>query len=164
MERSRPWQLPADDARQLLLNFAQAPGYLETVQATMVDVPTRLDRITCPVLLLQGTADPLVSMQSPRFLSLGRRARIDLAAPPHGGSPDGPAAPDTDGADEHRLTPREREVLALLADGRTNRQIADALFISAKTASVHVSNILAKLGVANRGEAAALAHRLHLTG
>ena len=95
--------------------------------------------------------------------SLGRRARIDLAAPPDGGSPDGPAAPETDGA-ELGLTPREREVLALLADGRTNRQIADALFISAKTASVHVSNILAKLGVANRGEAAAVAHRLHLTG
>ena len=65
MERSRPWQLPADDARQLLLDFAQAPGYLETVQATMADVPTRLEHITCPVLLLQGTADPLVSMQSP---------------------------------------------------------------------------------------------------
>ncbi|MFL5879456.1 MAG: LuxR C-terminal-related transcriptional regulator, partial [Actinomycetota bacterium] len=58
----------------------------------------------------------------------------------------------------------EREVLGLVADGRSNRQIAEALFISAKTASVHVSNILAKLGVANRGEAAAVAHRLHLTG
>ncbi|WP_370531819.1 LuxR C-terminal-related transcriptional regulator [Streptomyces venezuelae] len=46
--------------------------------------------------------------------------------------------------------------------GRTNRQIAEELFISPKTASVHVSNILAKLGVAGRGEAAALAHRLHL--
>jgi len=66
--------------------------------------------------------------------------------------------------DELGLTPREREVLALVADGRTNRQIAEALFISAKTASVHVSNILAKLGVANRAEAAAVAHRLHLTG
>jgi DNA-binding CsgD family transcriptional regulator len=66
-------------------------------------------------------------------------------------------------SDELGLTPREREVLALIADGRTNRQIAEALFISAKTASVHVSNILAKLGVANRGEAAAVAHRLHLT-
>jgi DNA-binding NarL/FixJ family response regulator len=55
-------------------------------------------------------------------------------------------------------------VLALLADGRTNRQIAEALFISVKTASVHVSNILAKLGVTNRGEAAAVAHRLRLTG
>ena len=66
--------------------------------------------------------------------------------------------------DELGLTPREREVLALVADGRTNRQIAEALFISAKTASVHVSNILAKLRVTNRGEAAAVAHRLHLTG
>lgn len=55
------------------------------------------------------------------------------------------------------LTPREREVLNLLALGRSNRQIADELFISAKTASVHVSNILAKLGVTTRGEAAARA-------
>jgi pimeloyl-ACP methyl ester carboxylesterase len=47
MERSRPWQLAAEDAGQLLLDFAQAPGYLETVQAAMVDVPMRLDRITC---------------------------------------------------------------------------------------------------------------------
>jgi DNA-binding CsgD family transcriptional regulator/tetratricopeptide (TPR) repeat protein len=58
------------------------------------------------------------------------------------------------------LSPREREVLALVAVGRSNRQIAEELFISPKTASVHVSNILAKLGVSNRGEAAAVAHRL----
>ncbi len=57
------------------------------------------------------------------------------------------------------LTDREREVLHRVAEGRTNRQIADDLFISPKTASVHVSNILAKLGVASRGEAAAFAHR-----
>ena len=55
-------------------------------------------------------------------------------------------------------------MLALLAEGRTNRQIAEALFISRKTASMHVSNILAKLGVANRGGAAAVAHRHHLSG
>jgi DNA-binding NarL/FixJ family response regulator len=60
------------------------------------------------------------------------------------------------------LTPRELEVLRLVAEGRSNRQIAEALFISAKTASVHVSNILAKLGVASRVEAAAVAHRLEL--
>jgi DNA-binding CsgD family transcriptional regulator len=60
------------------------------------------------------------------------------------------------------LTPREQEVLRLVAEGRSNREIADALFISSKTASVHVSNILAKLGVSGRGEAAATAHRLHL--
>src|SRR5438874_3830795 len=57
------------------------------------------------------------------------------------------------------LTPREREVLSLVANGRTNRQIAAELFITDKTASVHVSNILSKLGASNRGEAAALAHR-----
>jgi DNA-binding NarL/FixJ family response regulator len=53
-------------------------------------------------------------------------------------------------------------VLQLVADGRSNPQIAEALFISRKTASVHVSNILGKLGVASRGEAAAVAHRLGL--
>ena len=57
------------------------------------------------------------------------------------------------------LTPRELEVLRLVAEGRTNGEIGAALFISTKTASVHVSNILAKLGVAGRGEAAAIAHR-----
>ncbi|WP_067491655.1 ATP-binding protein [Actinomadura hibisca] len=60
------------------------------------------------------------------------------------------------------LTPREVEVLRLVAEGQSNRDIAAALFISAKTASVHVSNILGKLGVASRGEAAATAHRLGL--
>ena len=62
------------------------------------------------------------------------------------------------------LTEREREVLLLLAAGRSNPQIAGALFISPKTASVHVSNILAKLGVDSRVEAAAVAHRLGVTG
>ncbi len=60
------------------------------------------------------------------------------------------------------LTPRELEVLRLVTLGRTNRDIAAELFISAKTVSVHVSNILAKLGVTTRGEAAAAAHRLSL--
>jgi DNA-binding CsgD family transcriptional regulator len=60
------------------------------------------------------------------------------------------------------LTQREAEVLALIAEGRTNRRIGQALFITPKTASVHVSRILAKLGVSGRGEAAAVAHRLGL--
>lgn len=55
------------------------------------------------------------------------------------------------------LTPREQEILALLALGRSNGQIGRQLFISTKTASVHVSNILSKLGVGSRGEAVAVA-------
>ena len=61
------------------------------------------------------------------------------------------------------LTPRELEVLLLVAEGRTNRAIGEVLFMSEKTASVHVSRILAKLGVGGRVEAAAVAHRLGLT-
>ncbi|WP_460365582.1 response regulator transcription factor, partial [Actinocorallia lasiicapitis] len=62
-------------------------------------------------------------------------------------------------AASHGLTPREREVLRELVAGRPNREIAQELFISAKTVSVHVSNILAKLGASSRGEAVAHAHR-----
>jgi DNA-binding CsgD family transcriptional regulator len=58
------------------------------------------------------------------------------------------------------LTAREREVLALMADGRTNREIAAALYIAEKTASVHVSHILAKLGVRSRVQAVAVAHQV----
>jgi DNA-binding NarL/FixJ family response regulator len=57
------------------------------------------------------------------------------------------------------LTPREEEVLALVAAGRSNKEIASRLFISTKTVSVHVSNILAKLGAAGRTEAVAIARR-----
>ncbi len=60
---------------------------------------------------------------------------------------------------DEALTPREREILALVAEGRSNREIADRLYISAKTVSVHVSNILAKLAVGGRTEAAAVARR-----
>ncbi|MBV6699176.1 AAA family ATPase [Kitasatospora aureofaciens] len=71
-----------------------------------------------------------------------------------------PVAPE--GPQGLGLTPRETEVLHLVAQGRSNRAIGEELFISAKTAGVHVSNILAKLGAASRTEAAALAHRRRL--
>lgn len=66
-------------------------------------------------------------------------------------------------ADPFGLSPREREVLALIAEGMTNREIGEALFISDKTVGVHVGNILAKLGVSGRVEAATVAVRLGLT-
>jgi ATP/maltotriose-dependent transcriptional regulator MalT len=97
-------------------------------------------------------ASPLADLLGPGLLrqqvdALARRLGVDL----------GPATAGDESA--FGLTDREREVLSLVAAGRSNRQIADELFISPKTASVHVSNILAKLGVSTRGEAAALAHR-----
>ncbi len=58
---------------------------------------------------------------------------------------------------DYGLTPREQEVLALLVQGRSNPEIADALSVSRATAKAHVSNILSKLGVANRAEAVAVA-------
>ena len=62
-------------------------------------------------------------------------------------------------ADSLELTPREVQVLELIAQGLSNRQIGEKLFISAKTASVHVSAILRKLGAASRTEAVFLASR-----
>ncbi|MEV5875710.1 AAA family ATPase [Streptomyces sp. NPDC052101] len=87
---------------------------------------------------------------------LAQRARLTLI-----GTPRQALAP-ADPAAALGLTSRERDVLRLVSVGRTNRQIAEELFISPKTASVHVSNILGKLGVSGRGEAAATAHRLGL--
>ncbi len=67
-------------------------------------------------------------------------------------------------ADTFGLSRREHEVLALISEGRTNREIGERLFISQKTVGVHVGNILAKLGVSGRVEAAAVAIRLGLAG
>ena len=95
---------------------------------------------------------------------LARRARLQLSD----GSADGAAAADGGVASQAEelpfgLTARELQVLALIAEGATNRQIGASLFMAEKTASVHVSRILSKLGVKSRTQAAAVAHRLHLT-
>jgi ATP/maltotriose-dependent transcriptional regulator MalT len=91
--------------------------------------------------------------------ALATRSRLDL-------SPDDPAAsahaPSPGPEDPFGLTRRERDVLPLLVKGRTNRQIAEELFISENTAGVHVSNILGKLGATTRTEAAGIAARLGL--
>jgi ATP/maltotriose-dependent transcriptional regulator MalT len=93
--------------------------------------------------------------------ALIRRARLRTAEPSNGAAAAATAAAEAQPDELVRLglTAREGEVLRLVADGRSNSQIAEVLFISRKTASVHVSNILSKLGVSTRVEAAALAHR-----
>jgi DNA-binding CsgD family transcriptional regulator/tetratricopeptide (TPR) repeat protein len=97
---------------------------------------------------------------------LAERARLALADSGQSDGDGGVAAESVNGAPEEDpfgLTPRERQVLALIAEGATNRQIGAALFMAEKTASVHVSRILSKLGVRSRTQAAAVAHRLHLS-
>ena len=104
---------------------------------------------------LQRAADLAGQLRTSPLLQeisqLARRARIEITgtSTATGGVPFG-------------LTARELEVLRLVAAGRSNREIGAELFVSPKTAGVHVSNILSKLGVASRGEAAAAAHRLHI--
>ncbi len=69
-----------------------------------------------------------------------------------------PAAAPPQPAGLHPLTPRERTVLTLVAQGRTNRQVGAELFISEKTVSVHVSRVMAKLGASSRTEAVSVAY------
>ena len=87
---------------------------------------------------------------------LARRARVKL-------EPIDDQATDAPADDRAGLTARQLEVLALIAEGRTNREIAETLFITEKTAGAHVSSILGRLGVRSRVEAATTAHRLGIT-
>jgi DNA-binding CsgD family transcriptional regulator len=109
---------------------------------------------------LLGARTAAEQMEATRLVdaadALARRARIRLAAPEE------PAAAEPEPS-PFGLTPREHEVLMLVAEGRTNREIGELLYMSEKTASVHVSRILAKLDVGGRVEAAAVAHRLGLS-
>jgi DNA-binding NarL/FixJ family response regulator len=88
--------------------------------------------------------------------AVSRRTRLGVKAP-------APRVLAAATIDHLRLTPREAEVLGLVAAGQTNREIGERLYVSEKTASVHVSNILRKLGVSSRVDAAAVAQRLGVT-
>ncbi|MFG2844669.1 AAA family ATPase [Kitasatospora sp. NPDC048296] len=136
------------------LALALLRGGEAEVQAGRREAATELLREAAELAAARG--DRLLGSQ---ITALAERAGLNLAP---AGRPAAEAAPTGSPGDSFGLTPRERDVLRLLARGWTNRQIAEELYISPKTASVHVSNILGKLGVGGRGEAAALAHRLRL--
>ncbi|MDQ0764092.1 DNA-binding CsgD family transcriptional regulator/tetratricopeptide (TPR) repeat protein [Streptomyces canus] len=144
-----PLERPYDLARvrhRLAQALLSAPGGAEQ--------PDR-DRATELLRLAHAAADHLGARPLADSVALlAQRARLTLTPAPAPGR--------DDPVRSLGLTGRERDVLRLVALGRTNRLIAEELFISPKTASVHVSNILAKLGVSGRGEAAAVAHRLGL--
>jgi ATP/maltotriose-dependent transcriptional regulator MalT len=143
------WETVVSAWEQLRRPYPLARALLRAAEATVAD-----DRDDAAALLTRAAeltdrlgAKPLRA----EIDLLARRSRLTVGG---AGSAGRPAL---------GLTAREQEVLRLVALGRSNRDIAEELFISAKTASVHVSNILGKLGVASRGEAAATAHRLRLT-
>jgi DNA-binding NarL/FixJ family response regulator len=111
---------------------------------------------TIPLRAAAQAAAGMVPLQK-AIQRLADRARVSLHT-----SVDEATIPQPRPADPYGLTKRERLVLQLLAQGRTNAQIGAQLFMSPKTASVHVTNILRKLNVANRTEAAAVAERAGL--
>ncbi|MGW7415344.1 helix-turn-helix transcriptional regulator [Streptomyces sp. NPDC054863] len=149
-----PLERPYDLAR---VRLRHADSLLAAAPGPTADAAGRAaDRVRAAELLrLAGAVADLLGARplADRVAELARRTRLAPAPAPV-------AAPAQQSA--FHLTPREHDVLRLVADGRSNRQIAETLFISPKTASVHVSNILAKLEVTGRGEAAAVAHRLDL--
>jgi ATP/maltotriose-dependent transcriptional regulator MalT len=112
---------------------------------------------------VRAAEERATALESPFLLApIARLAQsAGLPAPAGLDPPSAPAPEATDDATEilAALTPREREVLQLVMAGATNRQIASRLFISDKTASVHVSRILTKLGVTSRQDAATVARR-----
>jgi DNA-binding CsgD family transcriptional regulator len=101
----------------------------------------------------RAAADLAASPLQARIEGLAQRARITLDVARD-------AAPSSTVASDLGITAREVEVLGCLARGMTDKQIADDLFISKKTVSVHVSNLLRKLDVTSRFEAAEIAQRL----
>jgi DNA-binding CsgD family transcriptional regulator len=148
------WAAVADGWHELGFRYDEAAARFHCAEAILstTTLPPPTVRTSATEQLEQARliaadlpAPPLLA----RIDDLARRARLRLDASPArvAGSRRG----------ESVLTTRERDVLDLLARGWTNGQIAAELFISTKTASVHVSNILRKLGVTNRVEAAHIA-------
>jgi DNA-binding CsgD family transcriptional regulator/tetratricopeptide (TPR) repeat protein len=136
-------------------SFRAAQAGLREVEAT---VAARGDRRGAAKVLREahGIAAGLgAAPLQAEIEALARRSRLRIGA---AGSVDGGEGE----AERLELTPRELEVIGQLALGQTNREIAATLFITEKTAAVHVSHILAKCDVRNRAEAAALAQRLGL--
>jgi DNA-binding CsgD family transcriptional regulator len=128
-------------------------GYARLQQAASLLARRRRREATAALREAEAAAGRLAAPpMRAEVATLARWGRIDLAAP----APPPPPDPDPAG-----LTPREREIMALLSHGLSNAEIARTLYISEKTASVHVSNIMRKLGVTSRLQAATAAHSHH---
>jgi DNA-binding CsgD family transcriptional regulator len=157
------WQKAATEWHRLRRPYRQAVARFRTAEAILArrDLPGKRRQAAADLDAARRTAEQLGAaplVDQIRKLAKLARIQLDDAAGEHhehtvAGRP----------AIHPPLTDRERQVLALLADGKTNRQIGSALYMSPKTASVHVTHILEKLGVQTRVQAAAAAVRLELT-
>ncbi|MEU1961719.1 AAA family ATPase [Nocardia sp. NPDC019304] len=147
--RPADWAAAASSWRALGRPYELARSLLETGRAELAAGDRAAARGALRSAL--GLADELAAAPlAEQARQLADRAGIDLA---EAGNPSAPAR----SASTSGLTPRELDVLRLVATGASNRQIAAELFISANTAGVHVSRILTKLGASSRTEAAAIA-------
>ncbi len=152
-QHANAWDDVAASWEQLGEPYRQARALLNAAETALAGGADR-GEVAGRLRQAAGLADALTARPlRSQISSLARRARIDLA--------DGQTSARTPAS--LGLTDRELEVLRLVAAGYNNRDIAAELFISAKTASVHVSNIFAKLGVHSRVEAAAIAHQAGIT-
>jgi DNA-binding CsgD family transcriptional regulator len=146
------WERAVDVCRSSGAVWDEAVGCWHWAQAGLADGSPRRS-VAEPLRRAHGIAMQLgAAPLAARVDSLARAARINLGEPEPAAGPS--SSPDDAVA---ALTNREREVLSHLAAGRSNSEVARALGISAKTASVHVSNILRKTGTSSRTEAAELA-------
>jgi DNA-binding CsgD family transcriptional regulator len=139
------WRVAFDGARTIGDGVA-LPIRWRLVRALLAEGKRDEARTSLPEVVAEAKAMGMNGVLEDA-IRLGRRHRISVPGD------DRPSKLDI-------LTGREREVLDVLATGATNRAIAERLFISEKTVSVHVTNLLAKLGVTNRTEAAAVARDL----
>ncbi len=148
IEAAEAWDALQRPYRGAIARWRGAEAFIEAEDREAATDAARAGLETARALGSRWLVDQLTALAS--------RARLELGVAR--AASDGEEPVDSE-EDPFGLTPRERQVLALLAEGATNRQIGTALYMAEKTASVHVSRILSKLGVRTRTQAAAVAHR-----
>jgi DNA-binding CsgD family transcriptional regulator len=141
--------LGAAENLRATMGFGLPPGLRAHAERAVAEARARLGESDFAAAWARGQAQPLAE-------TIAEALAIQTGPLP---APSAPLAAQPPAITAEPLTPREREVLRLLAAGRSNQQIADVLYISLRTVKGHVGSILAKLGVESRAAAVAVAHR-----